>query len=107
MCGRITQNLTSDEIAAHGATLAVKLNGTLNDWKDRDKGWTVEGRIPWRAFEASGGKPAVGAKWRFALCRYDYSTDFEEPDLSSTAPLPVPNFHHYEGYGELVFVGPK
>jgi len=90
-----------------GMESAVRLDGTLNDWKDRDKGWTVEGRIPWSAFEASGGKPAVGAKWRFALCRYDYSTDFETPDLSSTAPLPVPDFHRYESYGELVFVGPK
>jgi hypothetical protein len=79
--------------------------GTLNDWKDRDEGWTVEGRLPWSAFEETGGRPAVGAKWRFALCRYDYSADFEGPDLSSTAPLTVPNFHRYEDYGELVFVG--
>jgi hypothetical protein len=80
---------------------------TLNDYRDRDKGWTVEGRIPWTAFKAAGGKPKPGDKWRFALCRYDYSVAFERPDLSSTAPLTVPDFHHYEDYNELVFVGPK
>jgi hypothetical protein len=56
-----------------GMESAVKLQGTLNDHRDRDVGWTVEGRIPWTAFEASGGRPKPGAKWRFALCRYDYS----------------------------------
>ena len=88
-----------------GMESAVKLRGTLNDWKDKDEGWTVEGRIPWSAFEPTGGKPKPGDKWRVALCRYDYSAAFESPDLSSTAPLTVPNFHRYEDYGELVFVG--
>ncbi len=88
-----------------GMESAVKLRGTLNNWKDKDEGWTVEGRIPWTAFEATGGKPKPGDKWRFALCRYDYSTAFEQPELSSTAPLTAPNFHQYEDYGELVFVG--
>jgi hypothetical protein len=88
-----------------GMESAVRLNGTLNDWSDTDTGWAVEGRIPWRGFEPSGGKPKPGDKWRFALCRYDYSSAFEQPELSSTAPLTAPNFHQYEDYGELVFVG--
>ncbi len=88
-----------------GMESAVKIKGTLNDWKDHDEGWTVEGRIPWTAFEATGGRPKPGDKWRFALCRYDYSVAFEQPELSSTAPLTVPNFHQYEDYSELVFIG--
>ena len=93
-----------------GMESAVQLRDrrdTLNDYRDKDKGWTVEGRIPWTAFKAAGGKPKPGDKWRFALCRYDYSVAFERPDLSSTAPLTVPDFHHYEDYNDLVFVGPK
>ncbi len=27
---------------------AVQLHGTLNHWQDKDQGWSVEGRIPWR-----------------------------------------------------------
>jgi hypothetical protein len=88
-----------------GIESAVKLNGTLNDWTDKDKGWTVEGRIPWKAFAATGGRPKAGDKWRFALCRYDYSTAYERPDLSSTAPLTLPDFHRYEDYGTLEFKG--
>jgi hypothetical protein len=90
-----------------GMKSAVKLRGTLNKWDDTDKGWTVEGRIPWTAFKPTGGRPRPGAKWRFALCRYDYSKDLEYPELSSTAPLTVSNFHRYEDYGVLKFVGPQ
>jgi hypothetical protein len=90
-----------------GMESAVRLQGTLNKWEDTDKGWSVEGRIPWTAFKLAGGRPAPGDKWRFALCRYDYSVTLERPELSSTAPLTKPDFHRYEDYGELTFVGPK
>jgi Carbohydrate family 9 binding domain-like len=90
-----------------GMESAVKLNGTLNKHEDRDKGWNVEGRIPWTAFKATGGRPKAGETWKFALCRYDYSVYLERTDLSSTAPLTQPDFHRYEDYGELTFVMPK
>jgi len=90
-----------------GVESAVQLQGTLNNWRDKDIGWTVEGRIPLTGFEISGSKPRAGAKWRFALCRYDYSAAFDRPELSSTAPLTQSDFHRYEDYGELVFVGPQ
>jgi hypothetical protein len=88
-----------------GMESAVKLNGTLNNPDDKDTGWTVEGRIPLTAFLASGDKPRPGDKWRFALCRYDYSVTFERVETSSTAPLTQADFHRYEDYGELKFVG--
>ena len=90
-----------------GLESAVRLRGTLNRWEDKDRGWTVEGRIPWTAFKPTGGRPRPGAKWRFALCRYDYSVTLDRPELSSTAPLTEPDFHRYEDYGELTFVGPR
>ncbi len=89
-----------------GMEHAVKLQGTLNKWEDKDTGWMVEGRIPWKAFDAAGGRPKAGDKWRFALCRYDYSVAFERTETSSSAPLTVADFHRYEDYGELTFVGP-
>ncbi|HEY7156875.1 MAG TPA: PQQ-dependent sugar dehydrogenase [Gemmataceae bacterium] len=87
----------------------VKLRGTLNHWQDKDQGWSVEGRIPWRDFLRSGGRPAIDERWKFALCRYDYSVELEGPELSTCAPLksqPHPDFHHYEDYATLRFVGP-
>jgi uncharacterized repeat protein (TIGR03806 family) len=85
---------------------AVKLRGTLNKREDKDEGWSVEGRIPWRNFAPAGGRPGVGEIWKFALCRYDYDIKSKQPELSCTAPLTVARFHQYEDYGRLRFVGP-
>jgi uncharacterized repeat protein (TIGR03806 family) len=88
----------------------VKIRGTLKKWQDTDKGWDVEGRIPWSDFLVTGGRPAVNEKWAFALCRYDYSVDFEGPELSTCAPLKskrFPDFHYHEDYASLVFRGPE
>jgi glucose/arabinose dehydrogenase len=87
----------------------VKLRGTLNKWTDRDQGWSVEGRIPWKDFLRTGGRPGIDERWKFALCRYDYSVDFEGPELSTCAPLKSqthPDFHHFEDYATVRFVGP-
>ena len=69
----------------------------------KDKGWVVEGRIPWEAFKPTGGRPKPGDRWKFALCRYDYSVAFDRPELSSCAPLTTGDFHRYEDYADLVF----
>ncbi|HYG73753.1 MAG TPA: carbohydrate-binding family 9-like protein, partial [Planctomycetota bacterium] len=90
-------------------TTAVKLNGTLNKWEDKDKGWSVEGRIPWRDFMASGGRPAENEIWKYAFCRVEVSVDFEGVELSTNAPLGTlhyADFHRYEDYLPLKFVGP-
>lgn len=87
----------------------VQRRGTLNQHNDRDQGWSVEGRIPWTDFRPTSGRPAAGADWKFALCRYDYSQG-AKPELSTVAPLkshPYPDFHAHEDYATLRFVGPK
>jgi hypothetical protein len=79
------------------------LRGTLNERTDTDRGWSVEGKIPWTDFRHTGGKPQSGDVWKFALCRYDYSMKFDGPDLSTTAPLTQMNYHQTEKYGRLTF----
>ncbi|SVA49547.1 uncharacterized protein METZ01_LOCUS102401, partial [marine metagenome] len=86
---------------------AVQLDGSLNKWTDRDKGWSVEGKIRWRDFVRAGGRPRAGDTWKFALCRYDFSVDFDGPNLSSIAPLKQADFHRYEDYLSLRFEGPE
>ncbi len=87
----------------------VMLRGTLNRWQDKDTGWSVEGRIPWKDFLRSGGRPEPGEHWKFALCRYDFSAAFEGPELSTCAPLTKnpPSFHNHEEYATLRFVAAK
>jgi hypothetical protein len=89
-----------------GTTAVAAVDGTLDKPGDRDKGWSVEARIPWSIFEPTGGKPRAGASWRFALCRYDYGPEGTKPRTMSSAPLTQPSFHRYEDYGTLRFAGP-
>lgn len=87
----------------------VVRSGTLNVRTDTDEGWSVEGRIPWYDFIQAGGRPAIDEEWTFALCRYDYSTQNAEPELSTCAPLNSldhADFHHYEDFATLRFVVP-
>jgi hypothetical protein len=52
------------------------------------------------------GRPApVDEDWSFALCRYDYSADFEGPELSTCAPLTQVNFHPLRGLRDAPLQG--
>ncbi|MEW4569945.1 carbohydrate-binding family 9-like protein [Tautonia sp. JC769] len=99
-----------EELAARppmGFEAVAVVDGTLDQPGDTDRSWSVEGRIPWSLFEATGGRPAIGDSWRFALCRYDYGPEGTDPLLMSSAPLSQPSFHRYEDYGLLHFKGPN
>ncbi len=88
-----------------GMHARVSLQGTLDDWADRDTGWVAEMRIPWSAFAQMGGQPLPGAMWRFLVSRYDYSVHLPEGcELSAAAPLPIQSYHLYEYYPYLRFV---
>jgi hypothetical protein len=88
-----------------GFQAVAVVDGTLDQPGDRDRGWSVEGRIPWSIFAPTGGRPEPGAAWRFALCRYDYGPEGTNPVTMSSAPLTQPSFHRYEDYGLLRFEG--
>lgn len=90
-----------------GLSAIAIVDGTLDHPGDVDRGWTVEGRIPWSVFAPTGGRPGPGAVWSFAICRYDFGKDGTDPVLMSSAPLTRPSFHQYEDYGRLRFEGPK
>lgn len=59
------------------AKAAVAIDGTLNDNKDRDRGWTVELAFPWAGLEtvALGDKrsipPKSGDTWRMDFSRFN------------------------------------
>jgi hypothetical protein len=60
-----------------GLQTAVAIDGTLNDPRDRDRGWTVEIAFPWTAFvERSGkGRPKAGEEWRVNFSRVEWQHD--------------------------------
>ncbi len=89
-----------------GMSAVAVIDGTLDKADDADKGWTVEGRIPWSALAPTFARPEPGATWSFALCRYDYyGPAGTAPVLMSSAPLTRPSFHRSEDYSRLRFQG--
>lgn len=108
-----------------GLKKAVRINGTLNNPGDKDKGWTVEMAIP--ISEISLGNeaqtPYIGATWRINFSRVEWETNVvngkyeKQTDSVSHQLLPehnwvwspqgVVNMHFPERWGYLMFVGPR
>ncbi len=83
---------------------AAQIEGTLNNWKDRDTGYTVEIAIPLGVFkEVIGDLPLKGQVWKLAAVRADLSTTLENEERSSTANVPEGDIHKKDGYANLIF----
>ncbi|KAA3439786.1 carbohydrate-binding family 9-like protein [Rufibacter hautae] len=103
---------------------AVKVQGTINNPKDLDQGWTVELAIPFRSV-SMGNKtkvPQDGSLWRINFSRVQWDTDVQEGQYvkrkdSEGRPLPehnwvwspqgVVNMHFPERWGYLHFTKQK
>jgi hypothetical protein len=60
-----------------GLRTAVHVDGTLNDPRDRDPGWTVELAIPWTAYasRAAVQRPSNGDVWRMNFSRVEWPVE--------------------------------
>ncbi|HUX16310.1 MAG TPA: carbohydrate-binding family 9-like protein, partial [Phycisphaerae bacterium] len=58
-----------------GLKAAVRVDGTINDPSDVDKGWTAEIAFPWRGMKILSGKrpvpPRDGDVWRMDFSRFE------------------------------------
>jgi Carbohydrate family 9 binding domain-like len=67
-----------DSFDIAGLLARVALDGTLNDPRDRDRGWTVELAIPWASLADSGRTPVPprdGDAWRVNFSRVEWDVD--------------------------------
>jgi Carbohydrate family 9 binding domain-like len=62
-----------------GLKTAVHVDGSLNNPRDRDRGWTVEIAFPWTAFasRAPVARPQIGQEWRINFSRVEWRTNIE------------------------------
>jgi len=83
--------------------VAAQCQGTLNDWKDRDTGWSGEMAIPVRELKGFGDAFGPDAAWTILVARYNYSRylPLRGPELSMTPQLPVTSYHYHDGYAAL------
>jgi len=84
-----------------GLRSATKVYGTLNNYADEDKKWTLEVALPFSSLKKNTPQP--GDRWLFALCRYDFSYYLSEFELSSNARLSKAAFHLFDDYDILEF----
>lgn len=83
--------------------VAAQVNGTLNDWSDRDRGWTAEMAVPVRELVRHGGSFGPGSRWRVFVGRYNYSAHLPARELSMCPPLPQTSFHMRPHYARIEF----
>jgi len=85
---------------AEGMKSAVKLNGTVNNSKDKDKFWHVEVVLPF----ADLAEPAPKAKdvWRANFYRFNRTKGLPVEELS-WSPTLLPGFHQPSRFGYLEF----
>lgn len=63
-----------------GLKSATHVTGTLNDPSDRDRSWTVELAIPWRALAGHANRPTPphpGDRWRVNFSRVEWDVTTE------------------------------
>ncbi|MDD2710468.1 MAG: carbohydrate-binding family 9-like protein [Verrucomicrobiae bacterium] len=81
--------------------VAATVDGTLNNWLDRDRSWSAEMAVPIKLLTERGVKFGPGAAWRILVSRYNYSRYLPRTELSATPRLSVANYHLLEEYAWL------
>jgi len=99
-----------------GLKTAVSIDGTLNDPRDADRGWTVEIAIPWRALGPYAHRPAPprdGDVWRVNFSRVEWQFEFPDGQYKRIpgtkednwvwSPQGVVDMHRPEHWGRVRF----
>ncbi|MDI6827691.1 MAG: carbohydrate-binding family 9-like protein [Armatimonadota bacterium] len=87
----------------NGWQVGLKVDGTLDNRDDADKGWVVEWAIPFKSLPtAPNTPPKDGDTWRLNLYRIDRTPTPEFSCWSPTLETP-PNFHVPFRFGTIIF----
>ena len=97
-----------------GLLTKVHINGSLNNANDRDKYWSVEIAIPWKALEecAPSFLPKEGDQWKVNFSRIQWDLDIVENGYEKTdspefnwvwSPQGLINLHYPEMWGLVQF----
>jgi hypothetical protein len=87
-----------------GMRAKANVQGTVNNWRDKDQAWLAEMAIPLDAFQDATPRAQLGDRWRFAVSRYNYSVYIPSGlERTSTAPLTEMDFHRYEDFDWIEF----
>lgn len=91
-------------IPAGRIQVAAQVQGTLNDYSDRDRGWTAEMAIPIELFARENVRIGPGTSWRVLVGRYNFSRYLAQEQLSSFPAVSATSFHLLDEYAILKFI---
>ncbi len=117
-------NVVLNDWTVTGLKSAVKVNGTLNNSKDIDKGWVVELAIPWAVFKTSYFEKILPAdqfwrvnfsrvNWDFQITNGNYGRKKDAADKFLPeynwvwSPTGIINIHEPEKWGYVYFSSKK
>lgn len=99
-----------------GLKTAIHIDGTLNDPRDRDRGWTVEIAFPWKVLGELAHRPAPprdGDQWRVNFSRVEWEHRIAEGKYQKVpgkrednwvwSPQGVIDMHRPETWGLVQF----
>ena len=105
---------------ATGLKTGVRVNGTLNNPRDKDKGWSVEIAFPWKALGEYAHRPAPpleGDQWRVNFSRVEWQMEVVDGKYRKVAgkkednwvwsPQGIVDMHRPEKWGYVLFTGLK
>lgn len=78
-----------------GLKSAVKVNGTINNPKDKDTGWTLEIRWPWKGLKELAAVPMPpkdGNQWRMNFSRVEWDIDIADGKYRKVKDRPEHNW---------------
>jgi len=84
-----------------GLRVAARVDGQLNDWHTRDRGWSAEMALPLRDLEAQGVPLRPGVPWKVFIGRYNYSRFLPNVELSMYPAVSKTNYHLHEEWDLL------
>ena len=81
------KNVAVDSWDIPGLITKVHVDGTINDSRDRDEGWSVEIAIPWKAFAGnyrSNNFPKDGEQWKVNFSRVQWDVEIIDGEYVKT-----------------------
>ena len=87
--------------------VAAQVDGTFNDWSDRDRGWTAEMVVPRQELTKRGEAWGPGAVWRIFVGRYNYAVHLPAVELSAMPAVSRTSFHLRDEFARLVLLDAK
>ena len=84
---------------------AAKVQGSINNYKKADKGWTVEAAIPVKELKKAGAEFKPEKKWTILIgrCNYIFGSTEPTPQYSSYPEMPSNGFSNIEYFADVLW----